>query len=87
MKSERFNRDESKGLGLDENGKGAVYGYDAVGSYKRDDYGAMGSGQNFVIPLLDNLIGHKNRRDEKIWHDRSFHRGRFSHCHHEPYQS
>ncbi len=37
-------------------GKGAVYGYDAVGSFKRDDYGAMGSGQNFVVPLLDNLV-------------------------------
>ncbi len=42
--------------GLDENGKGAVYGYDAVGSYKRDDYGAMGSGQNFLMPILDNLV-------------------------------
>ena len=51
--------------GLDENGKGAVYGYDAVGSYKRDEYGAMGSGQNFVMPILDNLIGHKNRCDPK----------------------
>lgn len=51
--------------GLDHEGKGAVYGYDAVGSYKRDEYGAMGSGQNFVVPLLDNLVGHKNRLDEK----------------------
>lgn len=51
--------------GLDEQGKGAVYGYDAVGSFKRDEYGAMGSGQNFVMPILDNLIGHKNRCDEK----------------------
>jgi len=51
--------------GIDEEGKGAVYGYDAVGSFKRDDYGAMGSGQNFVIPILDNLFGHKNRCDEK----------------------
>ena len=42
--------------GLDENGKGAVYGYDAVGSYKRDDYGCMGSGQNFIMPILDNLV-------------------------------
>jgi 20S proteasome subunit beta 6 len=42
--------------GLDENGKGAVYGYDAVGSYKRDEYGCMGSGQNFIMPLLDNLV-------------------------------
>jgi len=51
--------------GLDAEGKGAVYGYDAVGSFKRDDYGAMGSGQNYVVPLLDNLIGHKNRQDAK----------------------
>lgn len=51
--------------GLDENGKGAVYGYDAVGSFKRDDYGAMGSGQNFLMPILDNVIGHKNRHDSQ----------------------
>ena len=51
--------------GIDADGKGAVYGYDAVGSFKRDDYGAMGTGQNFVIPILDNLFGHKNRQDEK----------------------
>jgi hypothetical protein len=37
-------------------GVGAVYGYDAVGSFKRDDYGAMGSGQNFIMPILDNLV-------------------------------
>lgn len=52
--------------GLDEEGRGAVYGYDAVGSYKRDDYGCMGSGQNYIMPILDNLIGHKNRLDENI---------------------
>lgn len=51
--------------GLDNEGKGCVYGYDAVGSFKRDDYGCMGSGQNFLWPLLDNLVGHKNRLDEK----------------------
>lgn len=39
-------------------GKGAVYGYDAVGSFKRDEYGCMGSGQNFVMPILDNLVTH-----------------------------
>lgn len=42
--------------GVDEEGRGAVYGYDAVGSFKRDDYGCMGSGQNFVMPILDNLV-------------------------------
>jgi 20S proteasome subunit beta 6 len=49
--------------GLDENGRGAVYGYDAVGSFKRDEYGAMGSGQNFIMPILDNVIAHKHRHD------------------------
>ena len=42
--------------GLDEQGRGVVYGYDAVGSFKRDDYGCMGSGQNFIMPILDNLV-------------------------------
>ena len=51
--------------GMDSEGKGAVYGYDAVGSFKRDDYGCMGSGQNYIMPILDNLVGHKNRLDEK----------------------
>jgi 20S proteasome subunit beta 6 len=51
--------------GLDEEGRGACYGYDAIGSFKRDDYGAMGSGQNFIMPLLDNLLGHKNRNDPR----------------------
>lgn len=51
--------------GLDDEGKGAVYGYDAVGSFKRDEYGAMGSGQKLIMPILDNLIGHKHRQDEK----------------------
>jgi len=43
-------------LNIEQTGKGAVYGYDAVGSFKRDTYGAMGSGQNFVMPILDNLV-------------------------------
>lgn len=42
--------------GVDDDGKGAVYGYDAVGSFKRDNYGCMGSGQNFIWPMLDNLV-------------------------------
>jgi 20S proteasome alpha/beta subunit len=33
-----------------------VYGYDAVGSFKRDEYGCMGSGQNYIMPILDNLV-------------------------------
>lgn len=52
--------------GLDHEGRGAVYGYDAVGSFKRDDYGCMGSGQNYIMPLLDNLVGRKNRADALV---------------------
>jgi 20S proteasome subunit beta 6 len=49
--------------GLDEQGKGACYGYDAIGSFKRDDYGAMGSGQMFIMPLLDNLVSDRGARE------------------------
>ncbi len=49
--------------GLDAAGRGAVYTYDAVGSYERVAYAAQGSGQKLIIPLLDNLVGGKNRAD------------------------
>ena len=49
--------------GLDRDGAGAVYTYDAVGSYERVAYAAQGSGQKLIIPLLDNIVGGKNRLD------------------------
>lgn len=45
--------------GLDMNGQGIVYGYDAIGSYDKLSYGVQGSGSELGIPILDNqFIGH-----------------------------
>ena len=45
--------------GLDKDGKGAVFGYDAVGSYDKLTYGVQGSGNSLGAPILDNqFVGH-----------------------------
>lgn len=51
--------------GIDSEGKGAVYSYDAIGSFERTQYTGTGSGQAFVVPLLDNVIGNNNRTTDK----------------------
>lgn len=55
--------------GIDAAGKGAVYTYDAVGSFERCTYAAQGAGQKLIIPLLDELLGGsvfgKNRTDAR----------------------
>lgn len=63
--------------GLDENGVGmiflciqkfnlgAVYGYDAIGSFERMDYCVTGSGTQLCTPLLDNQVGFKTQPSNK----------------------
>jgi len=50
--------------GLDENGQGAIFSYDAIGSYERVFYSASGSGQSLTMPLLDNQVGLHNQTDK-----------------------
>ena len=40
--------------GLDEEGRGAVYGYDAIGSFERIPYGVTGSASALITSILDN---------------------------------
>lgn len=50
-----------RAAGIDSEGKGAVFTYDAVGSFERVGYAAQGAGQKLIIPLLDNLVGRQQR--------------------------
>jgi len=51
--------------GLDENGQGVIYGYDAIGSFETLTYGSQGSGNSMAAPLLDNVfIGHNHIKAE-----------------------
>ncbi|XP_073064956.1 proteasome subunit beta type-1-like [Primulina eburnea] len=42
--------------GLDSEGKGCVFTYDAVGSYERVGYSSQGSGAALITPFLDNQL-------------------------------
>ena len=45
--------------GLDKDGEGCVFGYDAIGSYDKITYGVQGSGSQLGAPILDNqFVGH-----------------------------
>lgn len=49
--------------GIDKNGKGVVYGYDAIGSYGSDKALAQGSGAHMILPFLDaEVTGYNNPR-------------------------
>lgn len=47
--------------GLDENGVGAVYSYDPVGSYEREQCRAAGAAASLIMPFLDNQVNFKNQ--------------------------
>nr|KJB22296.1 hypothetical protein B456_004G040900 [Gossypium raimondii] len=42
--------------GLDNEGKGCVFTYDAVGSYEKVGYSSQGSGSTLIMPFLDNQL-------------------------------
>ncbi|ENH60717.1 Proteasome component C5 [Fusarium oxysporum f. sp. cubense race 1] len=47
--------------GLDEEGRGAVYSYDPVGSYEREQCRAGGAAGSLIMPFLDNQVNFKNQ--------------------------
>merc|ERR1719210_1949570 len=47
--------------GVDDEGKGAVYHYDAIGSYERVPYTTSGSGSSLVMSVLDAQIQRGNQ--------------------------
>ncbi|KAL6716316.1 Proteasome subunit beta type-6 [Lecanora helva] len=47
--------------GLDEEDKGALYSYDPVGSYEREQCRAAGVAASLIMPFLDNQVNFKNQ--------------------------
>lgn len=47
--------------GLDESGVGALYTYDPVGSYEREQCRAAGAAASLLMPFLDNQVNFKNQ--------------------------
>ncbi|KAJ8609269.1 hypothetical protein MRB53_039210 [Persea americana] len=50
--------------GLDERGVGAVYSFDPVGSYEREQCRAAGAASSLIMPFLDNQVNLKNQYDD-----------------------
>ncbi|GAM17211.1 hypothetical protein SAMD00019534_003860 [Acytostelium subglobosum LB1] len=47
--------------GVDDEGVGCVWTYDAVGSHERVKFSSQGSGNQLIQPLLDNQVGKYNQ--------------------------
>ncbi|XP_026192319.1 proteasome subunit beta type-1-like [Cyclospora cayetanensis] len=52
-------------FGLDSEGKGAVFGYDAIGSFERANYNCAGTGSSLTMSILDNQIAQNNQQKQK----------------------
>eukprot|EP00168_Porphyra_purpurea_P008145 TRINITY_DN20263_c0_g1_i1.p3 TRINITY_DN20263_c0_g1~~TRINITY_DN20263_c0_g1_i1.p3 ORF type:complete len:159 (-),score=56.66 TRINITY_DN20263_c0_g1_i1:57-533(-) len=48
--------------GVDEDGAGICFSYDAVGCFEAVKYSSSGTGNELVQPLLDNQMGWKEQR-------------------------
>lgn len=51
--------------GMKDDGSFACYGYDAVGSFDENPYGAQGSGNQLITPVLDNIVNRNPNLSEK----------------------
>jgi len=51
--------------GIDEDGKGVCYGYDAVGSFQPVKHGAQGSASTFLTPAMDHILDGYNNLNHK----------------------
>lgn len=52
--------------GIDENGEGVVYGYDAIGSFERMKYCVEGSASSLITSILDNQVAFKTQLKNKV---------------------
>ncbi len=52
-------------IGIDAEGKGAIYGYDAIGSHERLSVASQGSGKSMVQSLLDNQVAAAGKSGDK----------------------
>jgi len=52
--------------GLNDQGEGAVYGYDAIGSFERIPYGVAGSGSALITSILDNQVAFKTHPKNSV---------------------
>ncbi|XP_049851248.1 proteasome subunit beta type-1-like [Schistocerca gregaria] len=53
--------------GIDADGKGAVYGYDAVGSFEQVPAACSGTGHELIQPILDNQIDRQHQTGKSKW--------------------